>query len=827
MKVNRFATLTGSFMKKQGRRWFAGAMAACMIAGMGATARPVLAAETESETAMGRYLEYEVALPEEGMNPHNLVVMENGRLRLFADTAEGKYEFWDSQDGGETWTLASELSELNDLSLLEDFSILTTALCVDGSGAVIAMEPVRGDEEEEEEILESGLEVNDSDKTEESQDVIESEMSDISQPEYETESVEVDEDSGVSYEYDTSISWDLDVYTYEYWLITFDESGITGKVLLDGVYWGDLFFSRDGSLFYHEYYNNVYRLDPVTGETVMEYPAEYFYAVTACGSELVILTDEGIVRYDIESGDRLEEDTALTETLSSDSNASSNPVFAEDADGRLFYATSAGIYTHQMDGSVVEQVVDGGLNSLSDPSCTLDDLAVSGKVFYTIYFNYDSGTGIHKYVYSADTPSVPENELTIWSLEEDEDIRQAISLYQSAHPDTYITYEVGITGDSGVTASDAIRTLNTEILAGNGPDILILDGLSVDTYTSQGLLLDLTDLMVEIQQSDGFLENIAYTYQDEDGVWAVPLQFTIPVIAGTTESMESFENFTDLAEFAEAGVYNVAGAAEILYDVCAGSWEKEDGTLDQEKLAEYVHVVKQLADRYAAAEEHASEYEDVEYYDDEDSDSSSTYAASYVISGLDTLEWNALEMLYGSYSITTAHLTNAQDYMAFTSVFQVLGGGSIETLTGQQEHVFIPGCTAGILSTSQNQEVAENFVSYLLSEEGQLTRSDSGWPVNAAAFDSLLYENDYETNSMVIALVSEDENSIELQYVWPTDEEIEWLRDTAYSLSVRAEDGAVQKEVVMEELERCLTEETSEEEAVNAIMQKINLYLAE
>ncbi|MCD8104385.1 MAG: hypothetical protein LUF35_05150 [Lachnospiraceae bacterium] len=63
--------------------------------------------------------------------------------------------------------------------------------------------------------------------------------------------------------------------------------------------------------------------------------------------------------------------------------------------------------------------------------------------------------------------------------------------------------------------------------------------------------------------------------------------------------------------------------------------------------------------------------------------------------------------------------------------------------------------------------------------------------------------------------------------VWPAEEDLEWLTETAYSLKVRLEDGAVQKEVVMEQLERCLNGEISEEEAVSEIMQKINLYLAE
>lgn len=41
-----------------------------------------------------------------------------------------------------------------------------------------------------------------------------------------------------------------------------------------------------------------------------------------------------------------------------------------------------------------------------------------------------------------------------------------------------MTLEIGLTGEDGMTEADALRTLNTEILAGSGPDILRLDGMS-------------------------------------------------------------------------------------------------------------------------------------------------------------------------------------------------------------------------------------------------------------------------------------------------------------------------------------------------------------
>ena len=72
-----------------------------------------------------------------------------------------------------------------------------------------------------------------------------------------------------------------------------------------------------------------------------------------------------------------------------------------------------------------------------------------------------------------------------------------------------------------MTVSDALKTLTTEIMAGNGPDVLLLDGMPVETYIEKGVLKDLSAL---IKESGGsYFENILNAYQDAQGqMCAVP-----------------------------------------------------------------------------------------------------------------------------------------------------------------------------------------------------------------------------------------------------------------------------------------------------------------
>ena len=100
-------------------------------------------------------------------------------------------------------------------------------------------------------------------------------------------------------------------------------------------------------------------------------------------------------------------------------------------------------------------------------------------------------------------------------------MRRLIARFQKQNPDIYVNYQIGLSGEDGVTASDALRMLNTEILAGDGPDVLMLDGISVDTYTEKGLLMDLTTVLANIQEQRA----VRWTDLQEDvpaGGWQYP-----------------------------------------------------------------------------------------------------------------------------------------------------------------------------------------------------------------------------------------------------------------------------------------------------------------
>ena len=118
-----------------------------------------------------------------------------------------------------------------------------------------------------------------------------------------------------------------------------------------------------------------------------------------------------------------------------------------DEEGTVFYVDSTGLYRYAFGGNVIEQVIDGSLNTISTANKAFEDMVLGpdGKI-YIAEIDYNSSTmsgKLYSYTYSADTPTVPDTELTIYSLEDNSSIRQAVAMFQKKYPDIYLTLENG------------------------------------------------------------------------------------------------------------------------------------------------------------------------------------------------------------------------------------------------------------------------------------------------------------------------------------------------------------------------------------------------
>lgn len=101
---------------------------------------------------------------------------------------------------------------------------------------------------------------------------------------------------------------------------------------------------------------------------------------------------------------------------------------------------------------------------------------------------------------------MPEQQLTIYSLTENDTVSKAVSAFRKNHPEVFVKQEIGITDEASMVAEDAIRNLNASLLSGEGPDIIILDGMPRDAYIEKGQLKDLKEFAEKLEGEGSYFK---------------------------------------------------------------------------------------------------------------------------------------------------------------------------------------------------------------------------------------------------------------------------------------------------------------------------------
>lgn len=297
-----------------------------------------------------------------------------------------------------------------------------------------------------------------------------------------------------------------------------------------------------------------------------------------------------------------------------------------EADGTLYFENDQGIHRLAAGGSLAETVVEGSTFAFAQPDQGGRALArtASGD-FLLLLADYASGDYRHtlyRYHYDQTLPAWNDEVLTVWSLEDSDTVRAAIAAFAKEHRDVEVQYTVARpAGQEGPAAEDLLRALNTELLAGGGPDVLILDGADYEACARQGLLADLSDTVSDIP----LLENITGPFAGPDGLFVLPTRFVLPVLyapAGRLAEAEDWDGligcfldapprpdvspadsgFYDALPFAQRYAFSVQDTADLagmLLATSAPALLNEEGTaLDEAALTRFYTGLEQAAQHY-------------------------------------------------------------------------------------------------------------------------------------------------------------------------------------------------------------------------------------
>lgn len=761
----------------------------------GGTAGGVLgsngAAQEETQgTAMGRYVEKESGLNGNGLSDWNsrITELEDGSLFL-TDNSGFALQSWDN---GGSWIKATPAWLTKMVS--EGKYIKDMAVGPDGTAAVIWTVPMNQEEDE----------------------------------------------TGVQ------LSTDMQLAVFK---PDGTEIQVEPKLVSDDTWVDSVYISDTGRILVNAAGNTLYEVKEEGSFEKLLSVEEGWPGLFRLHKNLLLLDGAGYeapLIYNVEAKEYIEDEVLADFVKENFGDRSSSPGKSYDlflffgGDDEIYLACRKGLYRHVPGGSVMEQVIDGSLSVLGNPAYSIMDMqAVKNNEFLVLF----TQGKVMRFVYDPDIPARPNERLKVWSLENKSAIRQAVDLYQAANSSVYVEYEVGLEKGSALTREDVIKNLNTRLMAGEGPDVLILDDIPTDSYIEKGILMDISSVLEDIIGEEAPFPNVLESFRNEGQIYMVPCEIQLPYLLGREEDLNKMTRLSEIADAMEEmreensgksllQLPSEKGIMRMFSMVSAPAWKTDSGTIDRDAISDFLTLSKRMyeVETDSLSEETMEEWEVRKIvYQKYDS------VRGEELEDSDTLRARTDEIYFMAdlRQFSTGSMKNIGEYNKCTSICVTEGfeDCAIVPMAGQCSNVFWARTLLGINVTSENTGMAQDFLKVVLGNEVQ-TKLQEGLSVNKKAILDNYAEQRriYGGNDMISGgsvFTSDSGEEVDLTIRVPDEKTVDvlvqWIEamDTAY-----VEDSTFES-VVYEEGTAFMRGEKSLEEAMNSIETRLGIYLAE
>lgn len=480
-------------------------------------------------------------------------------------------------------------------------------------------------------------------------------------------------------------------------------------------------------------------------------------------------------------------------------------------DKAIYVLNKEGIHRLENSGTIWQTIVDGGLSSISIPNSeyvSLEILEKEKEEYFVLLRNTNQNIKIYRYYFDESVPSVPEEELTIYSLYENSTIRQAINVFQSANSSVKINYQVALGEESSVSVNDTIRALNTELLGGNGADILVLEGLPVVSLKEKGVLADITDVVSPFVENGTLIPTIVSSYFENDKTSVLPVRFQAPFYYGSEKVIEKLDSLDLLAQYINDNpdekiftelTYRQIASTFLLLNYNKLIDEKEE--MSKETFIQFLENLSIISKNSGGSV-------------------GVSIGSNILQEGLVKFD-NAnmlqdMEMTNGTTQAGIMQIRSVSDFAMPADTIR-----KMNFIYSDINDLFIPSLTVGLNSACKQKDLAKEFLKNLISDEVQKAVLGDGLPVNERMLTELA-EMDYSNSSMSF-FDGKDITSIE----YPSMEELKEVFDCAKQLTTPLSYNKLLIDGIIDNITNYLEGEISIEQATQDTLNLINTYLSE
>lgn len=618
-----------------------------------------------------------------------------------------------------------------------------------------------------------------------------------------------------------------------------------GKGYQKGTNLNTFAFSREGEL-YAASANQVFRIHVDSGEAESLFATSGQVKSIVFADDMMLAADGGKAYFYDTTKERLLDGSNVLDEFIANHGAGGIVMAVSDKDTQVLYmACRTGLYRYVWGGSVIEQIADGQMTALSNTQRDPLALQVLDNGEFRILFG---GNYMVEMYYDETLPARPSKELTVYSLEEIGWIRYAGQLFQKEHPDVLVRYETGMDGDNAVSREDALKNLNTRLLAGDVPDVIVMDNMDIEQYADKGVLRELDDILQPYLDAGLLYRNIVEGMRmtDREKLYCVPMMVYLPLWLGEEMYLEGEESLEDIIagmelarqKHPEGPILYTPYPRDVLLQtmpVCLPAWTEEDGSLDVEELTVYYQAVSRMWEIDSAGFDEAGreawQRNNTAYYEPDDIDMIDI-GFNYQYSAQQNFgeTWMQLGFLLNP-QIGASNLHVVKSNMAAEWQKKELEDTvNFGAYTGQADNVYWAKTIVGLCEQGKEPELAEEYLNLLLSDAMMRKwwldkpRNQSGITIRKESFGDILDINNIEFGQV---MGFKDPTGINYPDFWPTEEEKKWLYQMMEDASCCYRPGTMLEETAMEVGVRVLDGELSPEEGAREVEKKMAIAMEE
>lgn len=466
----------------------------------------------------------------------------------------------------------------------------------------------------------------------------------------------------------------------------------------------------------------------------------------------------------------------------------------------------------------VMNFVDSDMSATSISNITGKDISE----FYGSYYSFDGESEYAKFTKVAPEDVQDKQVLSLACIYIDYDVRKQVVNFNKTNDKYRITIEDYSSYNTETDYNQAQTKLNTDIISGKIPDILLVNSsLPVESYISKGLFEDFNTYLEkdeDISRED-LMENVLEVFSTDGKLYQIVPYYSVMSIVGKSSIVGTEPGWTlDELEAVMAnqpeGTYSFFDTIRetvLRYSIVMGSeqfidWDNGECSFNTEGFTKLLEFIKQFPEEYDQ-----SLYENDEFWSMYDS----MYRENKAI--LNIVNFSS----FGDYN-RTEKATFGEEINAIGFPAENRKGSAIDY-----------SLNFAMSSKSENKEGAWEFIKYFLSYDYQ-KESAYGFPINKQRFEELKkeaqeppYYIDEETGEKVetenIYWIGDQEITIPPM----TAEEVQKVEDFILSIDQKVVYDENLINIIMEETASYFDGQKSAQEVADIIQSRTKIYINE